>query len=118
MSFEEKRKSAEVARETSISSSSGVSESLVDHSDDNGLSRISTEKSTQYQTVVSRHASRVTTHHSESLSRRCTNLGTTTTTDPDFEVDWDDEDTHNPRTWPLWYKGFAIGTVSWATWVA
>lgn len=40
------------------------------------------------------------------------------TDQPEFEVDWgDDNDTANPRNWPLWYKGLTIGFVSWSTWV-
>lgn len=52
------------------------------------------------------------------LSRKATSIGTTGTTDPNFEIDWEDEnDTMNPRNWPLWYKGLTIGFISWSTWV-
>lgn len=52
------------------------------------------------------------------LSRRRTSVGTTGTTDPSFEVDWDDDDDPaNPRNWPMWYKGVTIGFISWSTWV-
>ena len=52
------------------------------------------------------------------LSRRRTSIGATGSTDPDFEVDWDDEnDPMNPRNWPMWYKGLTIGFISWSTWV-
>lgn len=38
-------------------------------------------------------------------------------TNPDFEVDWDDDhDPMNPRNWPIWYKGLTIGFISWSTW--
>lgn len=53
------------------------------------------------------------------LSRRRTSVGTTGTMDPDFEVDWDDDDDpENPRNWPMWYKGVTIGFISWSTWVS
>ena len=52
------------------------------------------------------------------LSRIATSIGTTGTTDPVFEIDWEDgHDTENPRNWPLWYKGVTIGFISWSTWV-
>jgi len=52
------------------------------------------------------------------LSRKATSIRTTATTDPAFEIDWEDgDDTENPRNWPLWYKGLTIGFISWSTWV-
>ena len=42
---------------------------------------------------------------------------TSGTNNPGFEVDWDDEnDSMNPKNWPLWYKGLTIGFISWSTW--
>lgn len=56
--------------------------------------------------------------HRPPLSRRRTSVGTTGTTDPNFEIDWDDDDdSANPRNWPMWYKGLTIGFISWSTWV-
>lgn len=52
-----------------------------------------------------------------SLARRVTSVGMTGTTDPDYEVDWDEKDPENPRDWPLWYKGVVVGFLSWNTWV-
>lgn len=51
------------------------------------------------------------------LSRKQTNKSTATnaTTDPDFEVDWEEDDKRNPMKWPLWYKGVIIGVMSYAT---
>jgi hypothetical protein len=37
------------------------------------------------------------------------------TTDPAFEVDWEDEDPANPRNWPLWYKSVVIFAISYGT---
>lgn len=52
------------------------------------------------------------------LSRNATSVRTTGTNNPDFEVDWDDEnDPTNPKNWPTWYKGLAVGFISWSTWV-
>ena len=51
------------------------------------------------------------------LSRHATSIRTTGTTDPDFEVDWEQDDPENPRNWPVWYKGVVIGFISWSTWV-
>ena len=52
------------------------------------------------------------------LPRRATSIGSTTISDPAFEIDWeDDDDPQNPRNWPTWYKGLAIGFISWGTWV-
>ena len=50
------------------------------------------------------------------LSRIATSIGTTGTTDPNYEVDWEEDDSENPRNWPLWYKGIVIGFISWSTW--
>ncbi|PGH14033.1 hypothetical protein AJ79_03302 [Helicocarpus griseus UAMH5409] len=52
------------------------------------------------------------------LSRKITSVGTTGTTDPNFEVDWEDEhDPANPRNWSLKYKGVSIAYLSWSTFV-
>ncbi|KAA6411574.1 MAG: MFS multidrug transporter [Lasallia pustulata] len=61
---------------------------------------------------------RVLTQQISIASCRGTSVGTTGPTDPDFEVDWDDDDDPaNPRNWPMWYKGVTIGFISWSTWV-
>jgi hypothetical protein len=53
-----------------------------------------------------------------SLKQKITSIGTTGTTDPNFEVDWEDEkDPANPRNWSLGYKGMVVGFLSWNTWV-
>jgi hypothetical protein len=36
-------------------------------------------------------------------------------TDPTFEVDFEEDEKGNPMTWPLWYKGFIIAIMSYAT---
>ncbi|QSS51348.1 polyamine transporter 1 [Histoplasma capsulatum var. duboisii H88] len=50
-----------------------------------------------------------------SLSKKVTSVGTTGTTDPNFEVDWDENDPANPRNWPLRVKGMSTAFLSWST---
>ncbi|KAL3463808.1 major facilitator superfamily domain-containing protein [Aspergillus heterothallicus] len=51
-----------------------------------------------------------------SLTRRVTSIGTTGTLDPNYEVDFeDDNDPANPKNWTLKYKAMAIGMLSWNT---
>ena len=51
------------------------------------------------------------------LTRTRTNKSTATnaTTDPAFEVDFEEDEKGNPMTWPLWYKGVIIAVMSYAT---
>jgi hypothetical protein len=51
------------------------------------------------------------------LTRTRTNksTATTATTDPAFEVDFEENEKGNPMTWTLWYKGFIIAVMSYAT---
>lgn len=54
----------------------------------------------------------------DAFSRKAPSVGTTGTNNPDYEVDWDDEnDASNPKNWPTWYKGLAVALISWSTWV-
>ena len=46
--------------------------------------------------------------------RMATNVSTWTT-DPAFEVDWEDGDPNNPRNWPLWYKSIVLFAISYGT---
>ena len=51
------------------------------------------------------------------FSSKAASIATTGTNNPDYEVDWDDEnDPMNPRNWSIWYKAFTIFTISWSTW--
>lgn len=48
-----------------------------------------------------------------SLARRTTSVGTS---DPNFEVDWEDEnDPANPRNWSLAYRCMCLVFLSWNT---
>lgn len=74
-------------------------------------SEVSVGVATDFVAVVSRTSQ-------PSLAGRVTSVGTTgTTTDPDYEVDWEEKDLENPRNWPLWYKGVVVAFLSWNTWV-
>ncbi|RJE26284.1 MFS multidrug transporter [Aspergillus sclerotialis] len=51
-----------------------------------------------------------------SLAQRVTSVGTTGTTDPQFEVDWENEnDPAHPTNWSLKYRAMAITFLSWNT---
>ena len=51
------------------------------------------------------------------FSKNAASIATNETNNPDYEVDWDDEDDPmNPRNWSIWYKGFTIFSISWSTW--
>lgn len=57
-------------------------------------------------------------HEEDALSRKAASVRTTGTNNPDFEVDWDDEnDVLNPKNWPTWYKCLVVAFISWSTWV-
>ena len=47
-------------------------------------------------------------------TRVATNASTWTS-DPAFEVDWEEDDPENPRNWPLWYKSIIIFSISFGT---
>jgi multidrug resistance protein len=42
-------------------------------------------------------------------------LGTTATNDPNFEVEFTDDDPENPRNWSMAYKSFVVFVMSYAT---
>ncbi|KAI9735910.1 MAG: hypothetical protein M1834_001376 [Cirrosporium novae-zelandiae] len=49
------------------------------------------------------------------LSRKATSIGTAGTSNPNFEIDFDDNDPLNPHNWSIWYKGLTLGFVSFST---
>ena len=50
------------------------------------------------------------------LERTRTNKSTATTSDPAFEIDFEDgDDQRNPQNWPVWYKGVIIAAMSYST---
>ena len=51
------------------------------------------------------------------FSKNAASIGTNGTNNPDYEVDWDDEnDPENPKNWSILYKGFTIFSISFSTW--
>ncbi|GFF29543.1 uncharacterized transporter mfs2 [Aspergillus udagawae] len=51
-----------------------------------------------------------------SLTRKVTSIGTTGTTDPNFEVDYEgDDDQANPKNWSFQYKAMAVAFLSFNT---
>lgn len=51
-----------------------------------------------------------------SLARKVTSIGTTGTTDPNFEVDYEgDDDQANPKNWSFRYKAMAVAFLSFNT---
>ncbi|KAI4717454.1 MFS general substrate transporter [Aureobasidium sp. EXF-10727] len=42
-------------------------------------------------------------------------LGSVATNDPNFEVDWTDDDPENPRNWSMAYKAFVVFAMSYST---
>ena len=55
-------------------------------------------------------------HNGVPLERKITSVRTNATSDPRFEVDFEEDDPENPRNWPVWYKGMVIFAMSWTTW--
>jgi multidrug resistance protein len=68
--------------------------------DEDALRLTVTQASRQSAT---RTATRITTH------------GTDFTLDPNFEVDFEPDDPGDPRNWSIWYKSYAIFTISFGT---
>ncbi|KAJ5710060.1 hypothetical protein N7493_009652 [Penicillium malachiteum] len=64
--------------------------------------------------TLTAHASRASGHMS--LAERVTTIPTNVTSDPNFEVDWEDEDDpKNPKNWSMKYKAMGILFLSWNT---
>lgn len=60
----------------------------------------------------------VSTASQPPLTKKTTSVGTTGTSDPNFEVDWDgDDDPENPRNWSLWRKSLVVATLSFSAWM-
>ena len=50
-----------------------------------------------------------------SLERTWTGKSTMTNSDPNFEVEFEDDERGNPMNWPLWYKGIVLAVMSYST---
>ena len=86
--------------------------SLADNSPTSSLSRSEPDHDHKALTLTATRASR------QSVSRtvtRFTTRGTTFTSDPAYEVDFEVDDPDDPRNFPFWYKAFSIFTISFGT---
>lgn len=64
--------------------------------------------------TLTARTSRVSDHMS--LAERVTTIPTNATSDPNYEVDWDDaDDPENPKNWSLKYKAMVMTFLSWNT---
>lgn len=84
------------------------------------IERIDTDRSSLERAISSHQRVPADQFHHPYLTRTnqtAASIGTTGSRPPDFEIDFEPDDPQNPRNWPLWYKGLAIGTVSFSTWV-
>lgn len=98
-----------------VSPGSNSSDSIFDVSDHEGDSKGSLRER-QLSPQISRASStNAVGGVLPSLERTWTNKTTTTTSDPAFEVDFEDDDPNNPQNWPMWYKGAVIAVMSYAT---
>ena len=80
---------------------------------------ISIHETDQTHLGVEEGLSAVASHQSigHPISRPTTTRASTVTNDPNFEIDWEEDDPKNPINWPTWYKGLTIAAVSWGTFV-
>lgn len=63
-------------------------------------------------------AKSITRVESKAISRFATNrtgISVATTTDPNYEIDFEDGDPADPHNWPLWYRCVVIFFVSYST---
>jgi hypothetical protein len=109
-STEQKRKSTESASSNSSDDSStddGISIHVYDeHGElDNELTKTGSRIQTQ---PLSRYATGVSTRTGMSVA-------TNGTTDPGYEVDFEEDDPANPRNWPFWYRCCVIFFISYST---
>ncbi|KAI1939068.1 hypothetical protein LOZ58_003114 [Ophidiomyces ophidiicola] len=70
-----------------------------------------------FHNVLTPQISRISRISQPSLTRKITSIATAGTSDPNFEVNWEEDDPENPLNWSLTYKGILIGFLSWNTWV-
>ncbi|KAI5863782.1 polyamine transporter 3 [Durotheca rogersii] len=49
--------------------------------------------------------------------RTATSIGSAASRPPDFEVTFEDDDSEDPRNWPLWYRSWIVFSISYTTWV-
>lgn len=99
---------------TSISSASSVSS--VSSSPANSLPRHEAFFADGASAALTQATTRATIRPTVSRQiSRFTTLGTTYTSDPSFEVDFEDGTAENPRDWSSWYKAFVVFAISFST---
>ena len=76
-------------------------------SDDDDDSSIRSGNGNMLEPIQSKAAS--------NLTRHITQASVATTTDPNFEIDFRDDDSDDPRNWPVWYRGGIIFMISYST---
>lgn len=52
-----------------------------------------------------------------SYVRTGTSLGSTASRPPDFEVNFEEDGSDDPKSWPFWYRCWVIFAVSYSSWV-
>jgi multidrug resistance protein len=75
-------------------------------------SRSDSDNDERALTLTSTQVSRQTATRT---ATRITTRGTDFTLDPNFEVDFEPDDRGDPRNWSMWYKAYAIFTISFGT---
>lgn len=87
-------------------------QSPVEHSPASTTSRSESDNDERALTLTITQASR---QSATRTATRITTRGTTFTSDPEYEVDFEPNDPGNPRNWSFWYKAFAIFAISFGT---
>ncbi|KAF2842029.1 MFS general substrate transporter [Patellaria atrata CBS 101060] len=112
-----------LARPSSRSSSTLSSDLSSTHSTDSDSSNQDAHSLQVYNSepdcTLSPQVSRQTSKNAVPLTRLATGRSTATnaTTDPRYEVDFEEDDPKNPRNWPFWYRGIIIFLISYSTMV-
>jgi hypothetical protein len=102
------------------STESASSNSSDDSSTDDGISIHVYNEHGELESELTKTGSRI---QSQPLSRYATGVSTRTgmsvatngTSDPGYEVDFEEDDPANPRNWPFWYRCCIIFFISYAT---
>ncbi|KAK8178108.1 major facilitator superfamily domain-containing protein [Phyllosticta citrichinensis] len=104
---------------TVSSSDSDSSGESMRHVDSRSSRRDDLERVTEQELGLQHRISRASgTRDGECLGRKATgrSVATNATSDPAFEVDWEDDgETDNPRAWPLLYRSFITFACAFST---
>lgn len=85
------------------------------HTVDGSTTSEDTDQAEALVEELSRRISRLSDPNPD-LTRRVTSIGTTGTSDPNYEVDFESEDDpENPKNWTIKYKAMAMTFLSWNT---